>query len=66
MIRYIIEKNVINDYATGATTLMGDDKPKTFVSPDEAMEWLIKNEKGFCDIPIMQIASHYNIKPYVI
>ena len=66
MIRYIIEKNITNEYATGTAILMDGDEPKTFVSESEAIKWLMDNDEDFRHTPISQLTNFYNIKPYVI
>lgn len=67
MIRYIIEEKVCSEYITGTIIICEErDRPKTFVSEQEAFEWLSQNVKDFDSIPKEDIANFYNIKPYVI
>ena len=42
------------------------DKPKTFVSYDSAFQWLIDNDKDFVNLPIIEVAKIYDIKPYIV
>lgn len=67
LIRYIIEKTIHEyEYGHGVMTLMEDGKPKTFVSEDTAMKWLIENDENFNRIPMTHLIDYYNIKPYVV
>ena len=66
MIRYIIEKNIIHEYATGVAVLMDGDNPKTFDSYEEAVCWLVNNDENIRDIPFFKIADYYNIKKCII
>lgn len=66
MVRYIIEKIVRDDYCHGVATITENNgEPKTFVSYDAALKWLIDNDKEIWSIPIINIVDYYNIKPYV-
>ena len=42
------------------------DKPKTFVSYDSALQWLIDNDEDFVNLPIIEVAKIYDIKPYIV
>lgn len=66
MIRYVVEKNIIHEYATGVMTLMDGNNPKTFSSQQEAKQWLVNNDDDYCRIPIVELADYYSIKPYII
>lgn len=66
MIRYIIEKTVNDAYVSGVVTVMDGDKPRTFTSPKEAINWLMDNDEEYRSLPIVHLVNHYNIKPYVI
>ena len=67
MIKYIVEKNIEDSYAHGVKTLVNENgNIKTFISEEEAIQWLIHNDEEFCSIPVIKIRDYYNIKPYVI
>ena len=66
MLRYIIQKNVNNDYCHGYVTIMEHGKPKTFMSKQLAYDWLMKNDKDFATIPLKELAKFYVIKPYIV
>ena len=66
MIRYIVQKNINNDYCYGYVTLMEQNNPKTFISYKSAFDWLVKNDKDFVNLPLMEVARIYNIKPYIV
>ena len=67
MIRYIIQKHINADYCYGYITIMeSQDKPKTFVSYDSALQWLIDNDEDFVNLPIIEVVKIYDIKPYIV
>lgn len=67
MIRYVIEKQINNDYAHGVMILTEKNgSPKTFASKDKAFEWLVNNDEDIRDIPLIHIPYYYNIRPHII
>ena len=67
MIRYIIQKYINEDYCHGYITIMEtQDKPKTFISHESAFQWLIDNDKDFANLPLMEAAKIYDIKPHIV
>lgn len=67
MIRYIIQKHINADYCHGYITIMEAlDKPKTFTSFESALQWLMDYDKDFANLPMIEIAKIYNIKPYIV
>lgn len=42
------------------------DKPKTFTSFESALQWLMDYDKDFANLPMIEIAKIYNIKPYIV
>lgn len=45
---------------------MEQNNPKTFISYKSAFDWLVKNDKDFVNLPLMEVAKIYNIKPYIV
>ena len=66
MIRYIIERNILDEHGSGVVTLTENGRPRTFVSESDALQWLMENDEDFCNIPIIKLIDYYNIKPYVV
>lgn len=67
MIRYIIQKHINADYCHGYITIMEtQDKPKTFTSHESAFQWLMNYDKDFANLPLVEVAKIYDIKPYIV